>query len=179
MEKDQFFEIGHISRVHGNDGKVYVKLDVDDPNEYLEMESVFFDLENKPVPFFIEYLRVTPSGLLVKFEDINDREEAERFSGTSLLMPTEILPKLKGEKFYYHELINAELHDRKNGRLGIIELIYDQTSQLLLGVDNNGREVLVPLVDEFNPYFDKENNRLEMDLPDGLLDLNQGIDNAH
>lgn len=173
METDQFYEIGRITRVHGNDGKVYVKLDVDDPSEYLELESVFFDLENKPVPFFIEYLRITPSGLLVKFEDINDREEAERYTGTTLLLPTEVLPELKGDKFYYHDLINVELHDRNSGMVGIIELIYDQTSQVLLGIDNKGRELLVPLVDEYEPFFDRENNRLDMSLPEGLADINQ------
>lgn len=173
MEKDQFYEIGRITKVHGNDGKVYIKLDVDDPAQYLELESVFFDLENKPVPFFIEYIRITPSGLLVKFEDINDRDEAERFTGTRLLMPTDILPALEGDKFYYHELIDSELFDRSKGLIGIIELIYDQTSQVLLGVNIKGKELLVPLVDEFEPYFNREQKRLEINLPDGLLELDQ------
>ena len=134
MEKDQFYEIGRITKVHGNDGKVYVKLDVDDPSQYLELESVFFDLENKPVPFFIEYIRITPSGLLVKFE---------------------------------------ELYDRTVGSVGVIELIYDQTSQVLLGVNNKGKELLVPLVDEFEPYFNRDKNRLEINLPDGLLEIDE------
>lgn len=175
MESDQFFKIGHISRVHGNDGKVYVKLDVDEPQQYEELESVFLELENKPVPFFIEYIRQTPNGPLVKFEDIEDRDEAMIYIGASLLLPLDLLPKLSDGKFYFHELIGAQLVDRNEGALGFIQLIYDQTSQLLLGVEKNGKEILIPMVDDFEPYFLREENILEMSLPQGLSKLNESL----
>ncbi len=172
MENDQFFRIGHISRVHGNDGKVYVKLDVDDGSTYENLESVFLELENKPVPFFIESFRWTPNGPLIKFEDFIDREDAMRYLGTSLLLPIEELKPLEKGKFYFHELISCELIDSNSGTIGEIELIYDQTSQILLGVNHKGKEVLIPLVDEYNPVFDRESKTLKMDLPEGLIDLN-------
>lgn len=179
MDSGQFFKIGHISRVHGNDGKVYIKLDVDQPGHYEEMESVFLDLENKPVPFFIEYIRQTPNGPLIKFEDIHDRDEAQRFVGASLLLPIDELPDLDNGRFYFHELIGAQLFDRKEGTIGTIQLIYDQTSQILLGVDKNGAEILVPLVDEFEPYFQRKKNVLEMNLPEGLSNINDSITDAN
>ncbi len=175
MGDDQFFKIGHISRVHGNDGKVYIKLDVDDPEQYDELESVFLELENKPVPFFIEYIRHTPNGPLIKFEDIDDRDEAMRFVGASLLLPLDVLPELSDGKFYYHELIGAELFDKVEGKVGTIQLIYDQTSQVLLGVERKGVEVLIPLVDEFEPFFYRDKNILEMILPEGLSSVNEDL----
>lgn len=171
MENDQFFKIGHISRVHGNDGKVYVHLDVDDPEPYLELESVFLDLENKPVPFFVEYTRFTPNGLLVKFEDIDDREEASRFVGAGLMLPLDALPELSDGKFYFHELIGTTLMDQHDQEIGKVDLIYDQTSQILLGVIRNGREILIPMADEFKPDLNRENRILRMKIPDGLLDI--------
>jgi 16S rRNA processing protein RimM len=172
MESDQFFKIGHISRTHGNDGKVYIKLDVDDPSLYDKMESVFLDLENKPVPFFIETIRWTPNGHLVKFEDIEDRDDASRYVGTALLLRVEELPDLGVGKFYFHELVGCQLYDQDNNHIGEIALIYDQTSQVLLGVESNGSEILIPLVDEFKPDFQREQSILKMDLPEGLVDLN-------
>ena len=179
MATDQFYKIGHISRVHGNDGKVYIKLDVDNPADYSELESVFFEMENKPVPFFVEYSRQTPNGPLLKFDDINDREEAEGYVGTSLLLPIEVLPKLSDGKFYFHELIGALLIDKSKGALGEIKLIYDQTSQILLGVEKNGTEYLVPLVEAFNPFFKRNDNQLEMDLPDGIVEINESGENEN
>ncbi len=179
MDSGQFFKIGHISRVHGNDGKVYIKLDVDHPEHYEKLESVFFDLENKPVPFFIEYIRLTPNGPLIKFEDIDDRDEAQRFVGASLLLPIEELPELEEGQFYFHELIGAQLIDRQEGIIGTIQLIYDQTSQILLGVDKNGKEILIPIVDEFEPFFQRKKSILEMSLPEGLVRINDSITDAN
>jgi 16S rRNA processing protein RimM len=171
MSLGQFYKIGHISRAHGNDGKVYIQLDVDNPAEYQNLESVFFEMENKPVPFFIEFIKWSSSAYLVKFEEINNRDEAQSYTGTSLLLPLSSLPKLKENSFFYHELIDCKLMDQDMNEIGLIKLIYDQTSQILLGIERNGKEVLIPLVDEFSPEFSKENKTLKMTLPEGLIDL--------
>lgn len=173
MSPTGYFDLGYITRTHGNDGKVYVKFDVDDPTYYQELESVFFDMENKPVPFFIEYLRFTSNGILAKFEDIDDRETAQSYTGVKLLLTDDFLPEVPKDGYFYHELIGCTLIDQQgaeNLEIGEIQLIYDQTAQILLGVLRNGKECMVPLVDEFEPHFDRESKKLFMKLPEGLIE---------
>jgi 16S rRNA processing protein RimM len=171
MERDQFFTLGYISKVHGNNGRVLVKFDVDDVESYVELESVFFDLEAKLVPFFVESLQFTNQGALIKFEDLEDRDSASRYVGTSLLLPAEVLPDLGEDKYYFHELVGMQVSDQNGQEIGLIDAVYDQTSQILLGIISEGKEVLVPLVDEFVLHLDKPEKKIKLQIPDGLLDI--------
>ena len=58
MNKDDFFYLGKILKTHGNKGQVIVLLDVDDPEDYLALESVYLDLHGERIPFFIGSLEL-------------------------------------------------------------------------------------------------------------------------
>ena len=64
-------------------------------------------------------------------------------------MPLELLPKLEGNKFYYHEVIGFTIKDSNFGEVGIIKAINDSTAQALFEVDRDGTEILIPMNDEF------------------------------
>ena len=54
MTKNECFNLGYISRRVGNHGELAFILDVDTPARYQKLESVFVDLNNSLVPFFIK-----------------------------------------------------------------------------------------------------------------------------
>ena len=53
MNKDDFYYLGRVLKTHGNKGQVMVHLDVDDPEVYHNLESVYLDLRGERIPFFI------------------------------------------------------------------------------------------------------------------------------
>jgi 16S rRNA processing protein RimM len=64
------------------------------------------------------------------FEDVNTEEEADAMMGNDLYLPLKMLPKLSGNKFYFHEVIGFEV--QRLGIVGKIESINDSTAQPLL-----------------------------------------------
>jgi 16S rRNA processing protein RimM len=54
MNKDQCFYLGSVAKLHGYKGGLSLYLDVDYPDDYTEMESVFIEINKQLVPFFME-----------------------------------------------------------------------------------------------------------------------------
>ena len=66
-----------------------------------------------------------------------------------------------------------EVHDARAGFVGVVESVVENPGQFLLSVApaDGGRRVLVPLVDALVVGLDEDARRIDVDLPDGLLDL--------
>ena len=172
MKKEDCFYLGKIVSKFSFRGEVLIKLDTDEPESYIKMESVFVDYNKNMVPFFIEKSSLHKSDLLrVKFEDVNSEEDADDLMKAEIYLPLSLLPKLDGDKFYFHEVIGFSIVDRSFGKVGIIKRINDSTAQALFEIDRNGIEILIPMNDEFIDKVDRQTNTVFVNTPEGLIDL--------
>jgi len=136
------------------------------------LDAVFIELKNNLIPFFIERSQLHKSQLLrIKFEDVTTEEDANAILKSELYLPLELLPKLEGNKFYFHEVIGFTVKDVNFGSVGIIKGINDTTSQALFEIDRDGIEILIPLNDDFIKKLDRENKTIIVETPPGLIDL--------
>ncbi len=172
MQKEDCFYLGKIVKKYSFKGELLVKLDTDDPKIYTKMESVFVEKHKNLIPFFIERSSLHKSELLrVKFEDIDGDEDADPLLRCDLYLPLEFLPKLTGNKFYFHEIIGYTVEDINFGKVGVITGVNDSTSQALFEIDRDGKEILIPLIDDFIKNVDKENKIMQLDVPKGLIEI--------
>ena len=172
MQKEECFYLGKIVSKYSFKGEVLVKLDTDEPGIYENMESVFVSLGNNLVPFFIDKCRLHKSNLLrIDFEEVKTENEADRIMGSELYLPLTFLPKLTGDKFYFHEVIGFAVIDSVHGNIGTIKSINDSTSQALFEIEKGDKELLVPINDEIITKLDRENKTIYVTTPEGLVDL--------
>jgi 16S rRNA processing protein RimM len=172
MNIDACYQLGYIVRTHGVKGQVVAFFDVDYPEDYEELESVFLQLNGKLVPFFIDALDIQPNGrIIIKFEDVDSIVEAEKLKSIPLFLPLDQLPELDEDQFYFHEVIGYTVIDEQLGELGTIREIYEMPYQDLMAMDYQGVEVLIPVQDELILRADKVAHKLYVNLPDGLVDM--------
>ncbi len=172
MKKDNCFYLGKIVKKYSFKGELLAKLDTDEPNLYENLDAIFIDLRGNLVPFFIESSQLHKSDLLrVKFEDVDTEADAEALIKAELYLPLELLPKLEGNKFYFHEVIGFIIKDSNFGEVGTIIAINDSTAQALFEIDRNGTEILIPMNDEFIVNVDRKAKVIEVETPEGLIDL--------
>ena len=172
MRKEECFYLGKIVRKHSFRGEVVVKLDTDEPELYQNLESVFVALGNDLVPFFIETISLQKGNQLrIRFEDIENEADADAILGIEVYLPLKFLPKLTGDKFYFHEIIDFDIEDVNHGHIGVITGVNDSSAQPLFEVDSNGVEIFIPMIDHFIKKVDRENNKIIVETPEGLLDL--------
>ena len=172
MTKDECFYLGKVVSKFSFKGEVLIKLDTDEPETYLEMESVFLDYDGNLIPFFIERSSLQKSNLLrVKFEEVDSEEDAEDLMKCELYLPLSLLPKLDEDQFYFHEVIGFTMEDVNYGPVGVITGINDTTSQALFEIEKDGKEILIPMNDEFIEKVDNKNRKIIVTTPEGLIDL--------
>lgn len=172
MRKEDCFYLGKIVSRHGFKGELLAKLDTDEPELYENLESVFVSVGNNLVPFFLRRCQLHKTRLLrLHFEDIDSEADANRILGSELYLPLQMLPPLKGDKFYYHEVIGFRLNDFRRGDVGEIRSVNDQGAQALFVADKDGREVLIPVTDDFIEKVDRDQRVIHIRTPEGLLDL--------
>lgn len=172
MQKENCFYLGKIVSKFSFKGEVLVKLDTDDPESFLEMESVFIDMNKNLIPFFIEKSSLQKSNLLrLKFEEITSEEDADRILKKELYLPLSFLPELQDDQFYFHEIIGFKVTDKSFGEVGVIKGVNDTTAQALFEIERDGKEILVPINDDFIAKLDKPNKTLHLDVPEGLIEM--------
>jgi len=172
MKVEDCFYLGKIVKKYSFKGELLVKLDTDEPELYDQLDSVFIMVRNNLIPFFIERSQLHKSDLLrVKFEDVDTEEDADSLLKSDIYLPLEFLPELEGDKFYFHEVIGFTVEDTNFGVVGNITGINDTTAQALFEIDKDGKEILIPLNDEFIVSIDRENKKIMVETPPGLIDL--------
>lgn len=170
--KDNCFFLGKIVKTNGLKGDLSVFLDVDDLNDYADLDSVFVERKRSLVPYFIESIQIRNNGAVVHFEDVDTLEDAQDLVGSCLYLPLDVLPPLDGNRFYYHEVIGFEVEDINEGALGVLREINDNSAQAILCIDHpSGKEVMIPLVDQFLVEVDREGRKLKVAAPEGLVDF--------
>lgn len=170
MTTAEYISVGKVGKTYGTGGAL--KLHPEEPytEAVLQAAVLFIPVAGKPAPFFVEeYLSADP--LVVKLEEVEDREEAHPLSGQPLFLRQQDLPTAGEEEEDYRVMIGYTIHDEAAGEVGVIRDIMELPEQVLAVLDYEGREILIPINEHFIRSFDLEQRLILMDLPEGLLDL--------
>lgn len=172
MRKEDCFYLGKIAKKFSYKGEVLIYLDTDEPELYEDMESVFVEINKHLVPFFIVTSSIHKGDFLrTRFEDIDSEEDADKIMGAEVYLPLSELPELEGDKFYFHEVIGFDAEDQRLGNIGKIVSINDSSAQPLFEILKGETEILVPMIDDFIVKIDRENKKVILNTPEGLVDL--------
>jgi 16S rRNA processing protein RimM len=153
----ELLDVGRIVRPHGVAGAVVVELWTN-RTERLDPGSI---LQGDGAEWRVASTRRLPQGRwLVRFDGVNDREQAERMRGVVL----QAAPLQVEGALWVHELIGVEVVDAEGTPIGVVAAVEaNPASDLLVLAD--GR--LIPL----GFVVSSEPGRLTVSPPPGLLDL--------
>ena len=169
--KDSIY-IGQIAKLHGYKGGVSLFLDVTHPEEYMDMESFFIEIDGILTPFFVESFKLKNKGFAaVKFQGIDTEQEAKSLLKKKVFIPETELRELDESNFYDHEIIGYEVEDVVKGKIGKVTAIADLKQNPLLVIEFKDKEILLPIFEGLIVKVDRKLKRLKVKAPDGLIDL--------
>ena len=168
----EYFCLGKITKTFGYKGDVIIYLDTDEPTKYNKLESVLIDIQGELIPFLIEkFVLKSNNNSIVHFKTINSIDDTHNLINRNLYLPLSLLPPLAGNKFYFHEVIGFSVFDKNYGYVGKIDYFYDNPNQPIMSVIDNNIEVLIPLIDHFIVSVDRENKIINIQAPEGLIEM--------
>ena len=172
MKKKDCFYIGTVVAKYSYKGELLVKIDSDNPEQYLKLESFFLNLDTGLVPFFVKNCYLHKSELLrIKFENVSNEDQADLLIKKNLYLPLKLLPPLEGKKFYFHEVLGFNVKE-KNKIIGTILKIQENKVQALFEIEKkDGSISMIPVHDDFILEVNRKEKYIEVKIPDGLLDL--------
>lgn len=168
--------VARIGKPHALRGEVTVQLHTDDPESRF-VPGVVFDTRAQagsgvPRQLTLATTRVHQGVWLLGFEGIPDRTGAESLRNTRLVLADEVLADDDGEGWYEADLVGLAAVTPDGESVGEVIALELGTAQDRLRLRRpNGKEALIPFVEEIVPEVDLEAGRLIVDAPPGLLDL--------
>jgi 16S rRNA processing protein RimM len=164
--------LGKITKVHGYEGAVNIRLERNFSDKIPEMESVYIEIDGRPVPFFIDYYDQTDIYTLrIKFEDYESTTSVKEFIGCKVFLTESTDPEIPVED--PGTLINFEVLSEDDILIGVIIEIIKNPGQLLLNIKTRpGKEILLPLHEDLIKEIDTENKIVRMIIPEGISDIN-------
>lgn len=107
--------------------------------------------------------------LLVGFDEVPGRTEAESLRGHRIFAPPEALPVLPDGEYWESELAGLEVVDGTGAHLGVLTQVLGREAQDLWEVESPAGPVLVPAVPAIVRQVDLAGGRVVLDPPEGLF----------
>ena len=165
MEK---IKIGKIVNTVGLKGEVKVYNYSDSIEIYETIESIY--VEDRLT--VIENVRAQKNMVILKLEGADDRNAAEALRGKELYITEDDLPELPEGQYYVRDLIGMSVTEEDGNLLGHVTDVLQNTAQDIFEVESeNGKQLLIPKVDQFVLDIDAEKREITIRLIEGMLDL--------
>jgi len=172
LDKKACFKLGYIGKTHGIKGELTLITDIKQDSFFKKLESVFVEIDHQLVPFFITSATYKSKHVLVKFDGIDTIEQAALLKNSSAYLPLSFLPKPDKTSFHFRDIIGFQVIDLIKGQIGILEAVLEFPQQNVLQIISADKtELLIPARLEFVTKIDSANKCLELNTPEGLLDV--------
>lgn len=165
-------QVARIGKPHGIRGEVTVQVLTDAPGDRFVPGTQFVVEPASAGPLTVESARWNKDILLLAFEEVETRNEAEALRGAKLYVETEELDEDDDEGWYEHELVGLDVRvgDQVVGKVSGLHTLPVQ--DLLVVTDRDGKEILIPFVEQIVPEVNVADKYVLVTPPAGLFEVN-------
>lgn len=144
----------------------------DDLSDYKTLESVFVEIKQKQIPFFLNsFSFATQKRCILSFDDVTDVNQAKALVGCDVYIAADKMAEADEGRMTYQSIMGFEVVDSFQGKLGVISNFFQKTGQDLLMMDYKDAEVLIPVTEEIILSVDTKNKQVLTALPEGLIEI--------
>ncbi|MGI6686670.1 MAG: ribosome maturation factor RimM [Bacillota bacterium] len=158
--------IGKILSPHGVKGELKVQPLTDYPERFHKTKSVWVDA--KKTYLTIENLREQQGLLLIKFQSIDSRDQAEALTNSYLTIDPEQVMELPPDHYYHFQIIGLKVYD-DGGYLGeLIDILETGANDVYVIKREKKKDLLIPALKSIVQEINIKEKRMIVKLPAGL-----------
>ena len=178
IENEDWLVIGVVTSSHGVAGKLNIKSFSDFKERFTKPGMRWIQKHNEePIPFKLisGFQKPGKESFIISLEGIKNRNEADNLKQYKLLVKSNDIPKLKSNEFHLNQLLDLDVKLFIEGEIKVIghvvDLITENNTLIVIRLNQNNKDVLIPFVKEIVTKIDSKNKYLVINPPKGLLDL--------
>ena len=178
IENKDWLVIGIITSSHGVEGKLNIKSLSDFKERFTQPGKRWIQKNNEePIPYNLisGFKRPGKESFIISLEGIRNRNEANNLKQFKLLVKSSDMPKLEDNEFHLNQLLNLDVKLFVKSEIKVIgkviDLITENNNLIVIRLNQNNKDVLIPFVKEIVTTIDRKNKYLVINPPKGLLDL--------
>jgi 16S rRNA processing protein RimM len=171
--KPGFLLIGEVAKPHGLRGQVKVHSYASSDESFSPGRHVFLSRGQEMKEWLISETKVQGQSILLTFQGLDNREQAEKIVGSALYLNKEELDPLPEGEYYWYQLIGARVYDDQDQFIGIMEEIIPTAAHDIWVVRDGKKESLFPAVEDFILSVNKASGEIRVR---DLYGLSQGDD---
>ena len=176
ITREELIAIGHYNKPHGVAGEISASFDVE-LDVLSSLSCLVSDIDGIYVPFFVNACRTkTAETVLLTIDGITNEHEATLLVNHDIYALkrefTAVSDEADADGYPLDFFIGYELRDVDGATVGTIVDVDEQTENAIFIIEREDTELMVPANDDLIVEFDTDKQVMVMDLPEGLLDLN-------
>ena len=168
-----YFNVGKIVNTQGLQGEMRVLSVTDFAEERFKKGNrlALFDKKDQFVmDVEIASHRKVKNFDIIKFKDMYHINDIEKYKGHSLKVAEANLNDLDEGEFYYHEIIGLEVYENDQLIGTIKEILQPGANDVWVIKSQNGKEILIPYIEDVVKKIDVENKKIDIEVMEGLID---------
>ena len=167
----EFLEVGKIVNTHGLRGEVKIVTWTDYPEDFEEIPKVYIKRKTGDEALTIKGVKYQKNNIIVKFEEIKDINEAERYKNQVVYADREDLPELEEGAHYIADLIGLTVVEEDGSVVGTLVDVFNTGANDIYDVKREGKKnLLLPVIDEVVKDIDLEDGKITVHIMEGLDD---------
>lgn len=170
---EEFLRVGVITSTHGIKGEVKVYPTTDDAERFLALKEkeVLLDTGREMLPLVIENVRFFKNLVILKFQGIDNINDIEKYRGRDLLVTRENAVPLEEGEFFICDIIGSTVYEEDGSVFGTLRDVMETGANDVFVVETgDGREVLLPYIDDCIREVNVEEKRIVAYIMPGLTD---------
>ena len=171
---EDLYQVGSITQTHGIRGEVKVFPLTDDISRFKNMKNLLLDAGKEGyISLEVENARPQKNLVILKFKDIDNINDIEKYKGHGLYVTKDNRVELKEDEYFIADLIGCDVYldSDKDNRFGTISDVMETGANDVYEITlESGKTVLVPAIKDCILDVDIEGRRMEIHLMEGLMD---------
>ena len=112
--------------------------------------------------------RLNDRKLLVNFEEIKGIDQAKEINNYQIKIRRDLLPERDSEEFYFTDLLGLPVYEADEKIGDVLDILETAAHNILIVIDEEGKEVLIPMVEQFVEKVDFEAGKIYVTLIEGM-----------
>jgi 16S rRNA processing protein RimM len=172
LDIKDFFPVGVLTRTHGIEGELMLRLQVRETEEFHEMEWVFVEIDGLPVPFFVTRIRdLQEDKMILTLGMVTTEPQARELTGCKLYVATRKGSVKKRKDKGIASIKGYMVWDEIHGELGIADEIIAIAGNPVLKIISGKKELLIPAHPDIILEINDTKKLIRIHAPEGLTDL--------